>query len=92
VDQMFGLARFGKHHYRQQTRENKLNLLTEENIKLQVKHLRNLSLIKTRHRKGKTPRIHGHGNDKGAGGRYENVKYSVFFFDSLAVAVQVKCK
>jgi len=44
---------------KQLAREDKLNLLTEENIRLQVKHLKNLSLIKNRHRKGKTPRIHG---------------------------------
>lgn len=40
-------------------RKAKLNLLSEENIKLQVNHLKNLSLIKNRHKKGKTPRIHG---------------------------------
>lgn len=40
------------------SREEMLDLLVEENVRLQIKHLRNLSLIK--HRPVKTaPRIHG---------------------------------
>src|SRR3972149_1762803 len=39
--------------------EQRLDLLTEENVKLQIKHLKNLSLIKNMHRKGDLPRIHG---------------------------------
>jgi len=41
------------------SREEKLAVLTEENVKLQIKHLRNLALIKNMHAKGKIPRIHG---------------------------------
>ena len=41
------------------SREEKLALLTEENVKLQIKHLRNLALIKNQHAKGNLPRIHG---------------------------------
>ncbi|MFO0945299.1 MAG: carbonic anhydrase [Planctomycetota bacterium] len=37
----------------------KLELLTEENVKLQIKHLKNISLIKNMHRRGTIPRIHG---------------------------------
>ena len=37
----------------------RLNLLSEENVRLQIKHLRNLSLVKNMHRKGDLPRIHG---------------------------------
>lgn len=37
----------------------KLELLTEENVKLQIKHLTNISLIKNMHRRGPIPRIHG---------------------------------
>jgi carbonic anhydrase len=40
-------------------REQKLELLTEENVKLQIKHLKNLALIKNQHAKGSLPRIHG---------------------------------
>ena len=40
-------------------REQKLSVLTEENVKLQIKHLRNLALIKNMHAKGSVPRIHG---------------------------------
>lgn len=41
------------------SRQEKLNLLVEENVRLQIKHLRNLSLIKHRHSARGTPRIHG---------------------------------
>ena len=41
------------------TREQKLELLTEENVKLQIKHLKNLALIKNQHAKGNLPRIQG---------------------------------
>mgnify|MGYP006268704367 CR=1 FL=1 len=41
------------------SREEKLEVLTAENVKLQIKHLRNLALIKNQHAKGKLPRIHG---------------------------------
>jgi len=34
-------------------------VLTAENVKLQIKHLKNLALIKNQHAKGKIPRIHG---------------------------------
>ncbi len=40
-------------------REQKLAVLTEENVKLQIKHLKNLALIKNLHAKGDLPRIHG---------------------------------
>ena len=40
-------------------RSQRLDLLSEENVMLQVKHLKNLSLIKNMHRKGELPRIHG---------------------------------
>ena len=41
------------------SREEKLELLTAENVKLQIKHLKNLALIKNQHAKGPLPRIHG---------------------------------
>ena len=41
------------------SRKEKLDLLSEENVKLQIKHLKNLSPVKNRHQKGITPRIHG---------------------------------
>jgi carbonic anhydrase len=41
------------------SREEKLEVLTAENVKLQIKHLKNLALIKNQHAKGKLPRIHG---------------------------------
>ena len=41
------------------SRAQRLDLLSEENVRLQIKHLRNLSLIKNMHRKGRLPRIHG---------------------------------
>jgi carbonic anhydrase len=44
---------------RKLSREEKLAVLTEENVKLQIKHLRNLALIKNMHAKGTVPRIHG---------------------------------
>jgi len=41
------------------TREQKLELLTKENIKLQIKHLHNISFVKNRRANGGLPRIHG---------------------------------
>jgi carbonic anhydrase len=41
------------------THTERLNLLSEENVRLQIKHLKNLSLIKNMHSKGDLPRIHG---------------------------------
>ncbi len=41
------------------TRDEKLRLLVEENVMLQIKHLRNLSLIKHRRPPAMIPRIHG---------------------------------
>ncbi|NDC62432.1 MAG: carbonic anhydrase [Planctomycetia bacterium] len=41
------------------SREEKLAVLTAENVKLQIKHLKNLALIKNQHAKGSIPRIHG---------------------------------
>ena len=36
-----------------------LDLLAEENVKLQIQHLRGLSLIRKLHKEGPLPRIHG---------------------------------
>jgi len=44
---------------RKLNREQKLAVLTEENVKLQIKHLKNLALIRNMHAKGNLPRIHG---------------------------------
>ena len=44
---------------RELDREQKLDLLTEENVKLQIKHLRTLSLIKHAQETDSAPRIHG---------------------------------
>ena len=41
------------------TREQKLEMLTKENVKLQIKHLKALSFIRRRHAQGELPRIHG---------------------------------
>lgn len=41
------------------TREEKLNLLIEENVRLQIKHLEQFALIKNLARKGDAPAIHG---------------------------------
>lgn len=41
------------------SREEKLELLTIENVRLQIKHLKNLSLIKNMLIQGPLPRIHG---------------------------------
>ncbi|MFM7108583.1 MAG: carbonic anhydrase [Planctomycetaceae bacterium] len=41
------------------SRDEKLAVLTEENVKLQIKHLRNLALIRNMHARGPLPRIHG---------------------------------
>ncbi|MEF3367504.1 carbonic anhydrase [Methylocystis sp. 9N] len=41
------------------SREQKLELLAGENVKLQIKHLRSLAMIKNMHAKGLLPRIHG---------------------------------
>jgi carbonic anhydrase len=40
-------------------REQKLEVLTAENVKLQIKHLKSLALIKNMHAAGPLPRIHG---------------------------------
>jgi len=44
---------------RKLSRDEKLAVLTEENVKLQIKHLKNLALIRNMHAKGSLPRIHG---------------------------------
>jgi len=41
------------------SRDQKLELLAEENVKLQISHLKNRALIKNQHAKGNLPRIHG---------------------------------
>jgi carbonic anhydrase len=41
------------------SREEKLAVLTEENVKLQIKHLKNLAIIRNMHAKGSVPHIHG---------------------------------
>jgi len=41
------------------SRDQKLELLAEENVKLQINHLKNRALIKNQHAKGTLPRIHG---------------------------------
>ena len=41
------------------SREQKLDVLAAENVKLQIKHLQSLALIKNMHEKGSLPRIHG---------------------------------
>jgi len=41
------------------SKKEHLDLLTEENVKLQIQHLRGLSLIRNLHKKGPLPRIHG---------------------------------
>jgi carbonic anhydrase len=44
---------------RKLSREEKLEVLTAENVKLQIKHLRSLALIRNMHAAGPLPRIHG---------------------------------
>jgi carbonic anhydrase len=41
------------------SREEKLEVLAAENVKLQIKHLRSLAMIKNMHAAGPLPRIHG---------------------------------
>ncbi len=41
------------------TRDQKLEVLTAENVKLQIKHLRSLAIIRNMREKGPLPRIHG---------------------------------
>lgn len=41
------------------TRDEKLNLLIEENVRLQIKHLEQFALVKNLARKGQAPAIHG---------------------------------
>jgi carbonic anhydrase len=41
------------------TREQKLEVLTAENVKLQIKHLKSLALLKNMHAAGPLPRVHG---------------------------------
>jgi carbonic anhydrase len=44
---------------RRLSREQKLELLVDENVILQIKHLKSFSLIKNLYKKGDLPRIHG---------------------------------
>jgi carbonic anhydrase len=44
---------------RELSRTEKLRLLAEENVKLQIKHLRSFALIKNLDKRGKAPRLHG---------------------------------
>jgi len=44
---------------RKLNREQKLEVLTEENVKLQIKHLKSLCIIRNMIAKGPLPRIHG---------------------------------
>jgi carbonic anhydrase len=44
---------------RSMSRAEKLNLLAEENVRLQIKHLQHFALIRNLRRKGLAPRIHG---------------------------------
>jgi carbonic anhydrase len=44
---------------RQLTREEKLEVLTAENVKLQIRHLNSLAIIRNMHARGSLPRIHG---------------------------------
>ncbi|WP_363349410.1 carbonic anhydrase [Methylocystis echinoides] len=41
------------------SREQKLEVLTAENVKLQIKHLKSLAIIRNMHAGGPLPRIHG---------------------------------
>lgn len=41
------------------SREEKLEVLTAENVKLQIKHLKSLALMKNMHANGPLPRVHG---------------------------------
>lgn len=41
------------------SREAKLDLLSEENVRLQIEHLRRISLVRNMHARGAVPRIHG---------------------------------
>ena len=41
------------------SKKEHLDLLAEENVKLQIQHLRGLSMIRTLHKRGTLPRIHG---------------------------------
>jgi len=41
------------------SRREHLDLLAEENVKLQIQHLRSFSMIRNLHRNGPLPRIHG---------------------------------
>ncbi len=41
------------------SKKEHLDLLSEENVKLQIQHLRGLSLIRNMHKRGSLPRIHG---------------------------------
>lgn len=41
------------------SKRQQLNLLAEENVKLQIQHLRGLSFIRRLHQRGALPRIHG---------------------------------
>ena len=50
------------------SREQKLDLLAEENVRLQIKHLKAFSLIRNLHRRGELPRVHGWLNSVDDGG------------------------
>ena len=45
--------------HKQLSLKEHLDLLAEENVKLQIQHLRGLSLIRNMHKRGELPRIHG---------------------------------
>ncbi len=44
---------------KEMSREEKLDLLCEENVKLQIDHLKSYSLIRNLEKRGKAPRVHG---------------------------------
>ena len=44
---------------RKLSQKEHLDLLAEENVKLQIQHLRSFSLIRNLHRQGPLPHIHG---------------------------------
>jgi carbonic anhydrase len=41
------------------SRDEKLEVLTAENVKLQIRHLKSLAIIRNMHARGSLPRIHG---------------------------------
>ncbi len=44
---------------RELSHEERLNLLAAENVRLQIKHLKNLAVIRNAHKKGDLPHVHG---------------------------------